>query len=78
MNLMKFFGFDGEDDDYDEGEEYTQEERRKPSRSRREGSRSPALIEPSMMESRRYSNNCVYRLDSELCFKSMNTAFIAE
>ncbi|MBQ6773596.1 MAG: cell division protein SepF [Synergistaceae bacterium] len=38
MNLMKFFGFDGEDDDYDEGEEYTQEERRKPSRSRREGS----------------------------------------
>ena len=37
MNLMKFFGFDGEDDDYDEGEDYTQEERRKPSRSRREG-----------------------------------------
>ena len=39
MNLMKFFGFDGEDDDYDEGEDYTQEERRsKSSRSRREGS----------------------------------------
>ena len=38
MNLMKFFGFDGEDDDYNEDEDYTQEERRsKPSRSRREG-----------------------------------------
>ena len=38
MNLMKLFGFDGDEDDYDEGDDYT-EERRKPSRtsSRREG-----------------------------------------
>lgn len=40
MNLMKIFGFDSEEDDYDDNEDYpiTEErERRKPSRSRREG-----------------------------------------
>ncbi len=38
MNLMKIFGFDSEEDDYDENDDYPTEERRKPSRQRREGS----------------------------------------
>ena len=40
MNLMKIFGCDSEEDDYDENEDYQTEERerRKPSRQRREGS----------------------------------------
>ena len=38
MNLMKFFGFDNEDDDYDDSEDYKEEPRRKPSPSRKEGS----------------------------------------
>ncbi len=35
MNIMKFFGFEPDEDDYDDSDDYTEEKRRKP--ARREG-----------------------------------------
>ncbi len=40
MNLMKFFGFENDEDDYDDSEDYKEEPRRKPSPSRKENTRS--------------------------------------
>ena len=38
MNLMKFFGFENDEDDYDDSDDYTEERRRKPSPSRKDSS----------------------------------------
>ncbi|MBQ3403553.1 MAG: cell division protein SepF [Synergistaceae bacterium] len=40
MNIMKFFGFDTDDDDYDEDDGYTEEKRRKQPSRREPPSRS--------------------------------------
>ena len=32
MNIMKFFGFEPDEDDYDDSDDYTEEKRRKPTR----------------------------------------------
>ncbi len=38
MNIMKFFGFETDEDDYDDNDDYTDDKRRKSSSSRRESS----------------------------------------
>ena len=38
MNLMKFFGFENDEDDYDDSDDYKEEPRRKPSPSRKDSS----------------------------------------
>ena len=43
MNIMKFFGFDGDGDDYDDENDYT-EDRRKKSRSGRAGDSAGKII----------------------------------
>ncbi|MBR4196583.1 MAG: cell division protein SepF [Synergistaceae bacterium] len=40
MNLMKFFGFETDEDDYDDSEDYKEEPRRKSQPSRKENTRS--------------------------------------
>ena len=40
MNLMKFFGFENDEDDYDENDDYKDEPRRKPSSSRKDNTSS--------------------------------------
>lgn len=43
MNLMKFFGFETDDDDYEDNEDYAEDKRtRKPTPRRDNSSRSPA------------------------------------
>ena len=41
MNLMKFFGFENDEDDYDDSEDYMEERRRKSSPSRKDSTSRP-------------------------------------
>lgn len=41
MNLMKFFGFENDEDDYDDNDDYTEDRRRKPSPSRKDSASRP-------------------------------------
>ena len=47
MNLMKFFGFENDEDDYDDSDDYKEEPRRKPSSRKEAPSRVSSSGSPS-------------------------------
>lgn len=47
MNIMKFFGFDNDDDDYNDNDDYTDERRKKTSGRRESASRSNSMGNPN-------------------------------
>ena len=47
MNIMKFFGFEPDDDDYDDNEDYTEERRPRKTPQRRDNQQRPSAGNPN-------------------------------
>lgn len=47
MNIMKFFGFEPDDDDYDDSEDYTEERRPRKTSQRKEQTQRPSSGNPN-------------------------------